>query len=462
MACLRVRPAALSASHPKAKLDPEAGAATKRAQVHIETLLMTPQPTSPHTDLSAFLTSFARIGLLSFGGPAAQIAVMHREIVERRRWMEEEDFLSALSFCMMLPGPEAMQLSTYCGWRLRGVAGGLIAGLFFVLPGALVMLALAAAYVAYGQLPAFEALFLGLKATVVVVVIQALMRLGRKALGTRTRWGLAILAFVLITFLGVPFPWIVLGAAAFGAWRMTSSASTPAQISRPRATHLPRVILTWGLLWSAPLAALWATGQERLFQIGLFFSKLAVVTFGGAYAVLAYMSQEVVQAKGWLAPEAMLDGLGLAETTPGPLILVTEFVGYLAATPLGPMGGVAGAALTLWVTFIPCFLWIFAGAPYIAWMSTRPRLDAALRAITAAVVGVIASLSYWFALHVLFSDLTEQSIGPLHLIWPNVLSPNPLSAGLMLLAAALMFDLKRSLIQTLALTTLASLALGLF
>ncbi|ATG46652.1 chromate efflux transporter [Celeribacter ethanolicus] len=414
---------------------------------------MTPQP-----PLSDFLKSFARIGLLSFGGPAAQIAVMHREIVEDRRWMEEDGFLSALSFCMMLPGPEAMQLATYCGWRLKGVSGGIVAGLFFVLPGALVMLALAALYAAYGHLPASEALFLGVKATVVIVVLQALVRLSRKALGTPLRKVLALAAFVLIAGFAVPFPLIVLGAGLVGA---LTTRSMPKPLPTPKTTHLPRTLATWGALWAAPLALLWATGQERLLAIGLFFSKLAVVTFGGAYAVLAYMSQEVVTAKAWLAPEAMLDGLGLAETTPGPLILVTEFVGYMAATPLGILGGVAGALVTLWVTFIPCFLWIFAGAPYIDWMASRPRIDTALKAVTAAVVGVIASLSWWFALHVFFTGVNETRLDALRLTLPDPATFEPLAAVLAGLAALLLFGLKRSLMLTIALVALAGLGLGL-
>lgn len=416
---------------------------------------MTQTPSLPD-----FLHSFARIGLLSFGGPAAQIAVMHRELVEDRCWMDENGFLSALSFCMMLPGPEAMQLATYAGWRLRGVTGGVIAGAFFVLPGALVMLILAAAYARFGHLPASEALFAGVKATVVLVVIQALVRLGKKALGRPDRWALAGLSFVLIALADLPFPLIVLGAASYGA---LSASSQPTQgIAAPRASHLPRTLLIWGMLWAAPLAALWATGQDRLLAIGLFFSRLAVVTFGGAYAVLAYMSQEVVQNHGWLTPDAMLDGLGLAETTPGPLILVTEFVGYMAATPLGALGGVMGAALTLWVTFVPCYLWIFAGAPYIDWIASRPRLDAALKAITAAVVGVIASLSWWFALHVFFSELQPLVLGPLRLDLPILNSIVPRNVLLAGLAAVLLFGLKRGLLVTLALTALAGLAIELF
>ncbi|NIY78610.1 chromate efflux transporter [Celeribacter sp. HF31] len=418
---------------------------------------MSPQPALPQPDFALFLKSFARIGLLSFGGPAAQIAVMHRELVEDRRWLSEDGFLSALSFCMMLPGPEAMQLATYAGWRLRGVPGGVIAGLFFVTPGALVMLMLAALYAHFGHLPASEALFAGIKATVVLIVIQALLRLGKKALGTRSRWILAALSFVLITAFAVPFPLIVLGAGLYGA---LSAEPSTTRTEAPKATHLPRTLAMWGALWAAPLIWLWLSGQERLLAIGLFFSKLAVVTFGGAYAVLAYMSQEVVQNQGWLTPEAMLDGLGLAETTPGPLILVTEFVGYLAATPLGVFGGVLGALVTLWVTFIPCFLWIFAGAPYIDWIATRPRLDAALKAVTAAVVGVIASLSWWFALHVLFTRVSVQSLGPVRLTLPDLHSLSFEALALVVLASVLLFVLERGLMVTLALMALAGLGIG--
>lgn len=414
-----------------------------------------PAVTPGETPLPQFLKTFAQIGLLSFGGPAAQISVMHRELVEDRRWMEEDGFLSALSFCMMLPGPEAMQLASYCGWRLRGVSGGVIAGLFFVLPGALVMLVLAALYARFGHFPLSEALFSGIKATVTLVVIQALLRLGKKALGRADRWALALAAFVLIAFFSIPFPFIVLGAAIYGAAtaEITETSSFPA----PKAIHLPRTLLICGTLWAMPLLGLWATGQERLLAIGLFFSRLAVVTFGGAYAVLAYMSQEVVTRQGWLTPEAMLDGLGLAESTPGPLILVTEFVGYIAATPLGLWGGIAGAAITLWVTFVPCFLWIFAGAPYIDWIATRPRLSAALKAITAAVVGVIASLSVWFTLHVVFEQTTLFQSGPVRVEIPVLSSLNSQALVLIVLAALLLFGLKRGLITTLALMALAGL-----
>ena len=408
--------------------------------------------------LADFLTTFSRIGLMSFGGPAAQIGVMHRELVEERRWLSEDGFLSALSFCMMLPGPEAMQLATYCGWRLRGVPGGIVAGLLFVLPGALTILVLSALYARFGTASLTAALFIGVKATVTVVVLQALFRLAKKALGRWDRRALALAAFVVLTTDFLPFPAVVLLAALYGALTAPKAAPTGAQ-EAPSAAHLPGTLAIWGSLWAGPLLALWALGQNRLLEIGIFFSKLAVVTFGGAYAVLTYMSQEVVEGRGWLTPEAMLDGLGLAETTPGPLILVTEFVGFMAATPLGSWGGFAGALVTLWVTFIPCFLWIFAGAPYIEWVSGRPRLSSALHAITAAVVGVIASLSWWFFVHVFFTETHRLTLGPARAILPQWSSLDPLPLALAALAAVLLFLARRGLVSTLALTAVSGLIL---
>jgi chromate transporter len=331
---------------------------------------------------------FGRIGLLSFGGPAAQIALMHRELVEDRGWLTEKQYLQALSFCMLLPGPEAMQLATYAGWRVAGVTGGLIGGLLFVIPGALVILALAALYSAYGGVPLAEALFLGIKATVIVIVAQALLRVSGKALKGPLALGLALGAFLALFVLQLPFPLIVIGAGLIGYLAATpSGAPTPAP--RVPLAQTGRTVAIWGAIWLLPLAVLWAVAPGGLLaEVGLFFAKLAVVTFGGAYAVLAWMVQEVVQDFGWLTTAQMMDALGLAETTPGPLILVTEFVGFLAGAQAGGLGlGLAAAAVTLWVTFAPCFLWIFAGAPYVEWIATRPRLQGALDAITAAVVG---------------------------------------------------------------------------
>ncbi len=410
--------------------------------------------------LSDLLRVFGRIGLLSFGGPAAQIALMHRELVDARHWLTEKQFLNALSFCMLLPGPEAMQLATYAGWRLRGVPGGLIAGGLFVLPGAIIVGILAALYVHFGQVPLVEALFLGIKATVVIIVIEALLKLARRALTAADRWAIAGLSFLGIFALSLPFPAIIALAAGWGA--LMGRGDTTAAAPRARANTLATVTI-WGVAWWAPVVALWAAGAERLVEIGLFFSKLAVVTFGGAYAVLAYMTQEVVQDRGWLSTPQMMDGLGLAETTPGPLILVTEFVGYLAGHGAGGWtAGLAAALLTLWVTFIPCFLWIFAGAPYIDWISTRPRLTGALSAITAAVVGVILNLSLWFALHVFFAEVRPLETGPLSLVYPVPGSVDPAAVALALLAAGLLLWRRWPLPRVLALTALAGAGLTIF
>ena len=352
---------------------------------------------------------WARIGCLSFGGPAGQIALMHREIVDEHKWLSEQQFLSALNFCMLLPGPEAMQLATYAGWRLHGVKGGLMAGLLFVLPGALVVLALAMLYAAFGNLPWIEAIFFGVKAAVLAIVIEALLRVARRALKGSIDWLIAGAAFLALYCFDVPFPLIIIAAGLVGFFR-SSAADTSPSTARPSFAALFSTTATWAAIWLVPLALLALTlgSNHVLTKIGIFFSQLAVVTFGGAYAVLAYMAQAAVEQHGWLTAPEMIDGLALAETTPGPLILVTQFVGYLAALRgMGSIwGGLAGAAVTLWMTFAPCFLWIFAGAPYIEHIGRMPRLSGALAAITAAVVGVILNLSVWFGLHVLFARLT--------------------------------------------------------
>jgi chromate transporter len=381
----------------------------------------------------AFLRDFGRIGLLSFGGPAAQIALMHRELVDERKWVSEEEYLTALSFCMLLPGPEAMQLATWIGWRLKGVPGGLVAGLLFVMPGALVVLALSMVYAAVGTLPLVAALFMGVQAAVVAVVIEALLRVSKRALKLRAHWVIAALAFLALFAFAVPFPVVILAAAIWGFF------TTPARTTPPEAPmeaawgQSLTAVAVWGALWLLPLAALVLMAPPLYADIALFFSKLAVVTFGGAYAVLAWMAQAVVADKGWLSLTQMMDGLGLAETTPGPLILVTEFVGYMAGHARdGVAGGLAAAGITLWMTFAPCFLWIFAGAPWIARLTHAPRLSGALKAITAAVVGVIANLSLWFALHVIFGQVQVLDAGPLHLSWPDLttLRPVPTLIGL--------------------------------
>jgi chromate transporter len=372
----------------------------------------------PAPNFAEAFATWTRIGVLSFGGPTAQIALMYRIVVEEKRWLSEKQYLNALSFCMLLPGPEAMQLATYAGWRLHGLKGGLAAGLMFVLPGAAVVLALSMIYAAFGNVPVVEALFFGVKAAVLVIVIDALLRISRRALGAPWHWALALLSFVAIFFLGAPFPLLIAIAALIGfvvGDRSADGTSPPPLSASVAATA--KTVAVWGALWIVPLAGIAAVfGRDHvLAQLGWFFSKLAVVTFGGAYAVLAYMGQDVVVRHGWLEAGQMMDGLGLAETTPGPLILVTEFVGYLAAYRHGGepalVMGVLGALVALWATFVPCFLWIFAGAPYIEWIIAQPRLRGALAAITAAVVGVILNLAVWFGLHVFFGtvELVETS-----------------------------------------------------
>ena len=354
---------------------------------------------------------WARIGCLSFGGPAGQIALMHREIVEEHKWLSEQQYLSALNFCMLLPGPEAMQLATYAGWRLHGVKGGLMAGLLFVLPGAFVVLALSMLYAAFGNLPWIEAIFFGVKAAVLAIVIEALLRVARRALKGNVDWLIAGVAFLALYCFDVPFPLIIIAAGLIGFFR-NNTADTSPSTTRPSFTSLFSTVATWAAIWLIPLALLAMTlgTNHVLTKIGIFFSQLAVVTFGGAYAVLSYMAQAAVEQHGWLTAPEMIDGLALAETTPGPLILVTQFVGYLAASrEMGSIwGGLAGAAVTLWMTFAPCFLWIFAGAPYIEHIGKMPRLSGALAAITAAVVGVILNLSVWFGLHVLFNKVNRM------------------------------------------------------
>ncbi|MEZ5779479.1 MAG: chromate efflux transporter [Paracoccaceae bacterium] len=403
---------------------------------------------------------FGRIGILSFGGPAAQIALMHRELVETRDWLSEEEYLRALSFCMLLPGPEAMQLATYAGWKRAGLRGGLIAGGLFVLPGAAVILMLAALYTAFGTLPLVEGLFLGIKAAVVVIVLEALLRVARRALkGIATRV-IAVVAFVAIFVLGVPFPVIVLAAALAGALLLKTEAPAPTPF--PDLKRLLAPIVAGLVIWWFPIALLLLAGQTFLVAVGLFFSKLAVVTFGGAYAVLAYMTQTVVQDHGWISTAEMMDALGLAETTPGPLILVTEFVAFLAGSHQGgAVLAVAAAAVALWVTFVPCFLWVFAFAPYIEWLAGRPRLTAALAGVTASVVGVIGSLTLWFALHLFFGGIGEWQLGPLSLPIVRTGAFDSHAAGIAAVAGYLLLGRHWPLLVVLALSALAGAAFAL-
>jgi chromate transporter len=422
------------------------------------------------------LRVFTRIGFLSFGGPAGQIALMHRELVEERGWIGEDDFLHALNFCHLLPGPEAQQLATWIGWRLQGPRGGLAAGLLFVIPGAVIILALSMLYALAADLALVEALFLGVKAAVLAIVVQALLRIAGRALDTTLKQGLAAAAFLGLFLLDLPFPMIVLGAGVIGmvvaVRRPDLLAIKPGKAdailpARPwRSTILS--VLVWGTIWAAPMALIALTlGQDHvLWQIGAFFSQLAVVTFGGAYAVLAYMAQEAVQGFGWLDAGEMADGLGLAETTPGPLILVTQFVGYLAAfrspEPFSPLvAGLLGAMLTTWVTFAPCFLWIFALAPWIDRLGHAVRLKGALAAITAAVVGVIANLTAWFALHVLFAQVGEVQFGPVRLDWPLWASFDWRAGVLAALAVLLAFQLRWSVLRILAVCAAGGIVLSL-
>jgi chromate transporter len=417
----------------------------------------------------------ARIGFLSFGGPAGQIALMHRELVDERGWVAEEDYLQALNFCNLLPGPEAQQLATWIGWKLHGWRGGLVAGGLFVLPGALVMLALSLLYAFAADLGWFAALFLGIKAAVLAIVAQALWRIARRALGTWFQRSLAVAAFAALFLFDAPFPLVVLAALALGAWAgamrpewlaLKPVAARAPDHSRPWAASL-RAVAVWGAIWAAPmLAILLLLGPDHvLWDIGAFFSKLAVVTFGGAYAVLAYMAQEAVSGFGWLRPGEMADGLGLAETTPGPLILVTQFTGFLAAfrapDPFGPvLAGVLGAGLTTWVTFAPCFLWIFAFAPWMDRLQRAPALRGGLAGVTGAVVGVIANLALWFALHVLFARVGIIEAGPLRLQVPEWASFDWRAGVISVVALVLIFALKRGILTTLAVCAAMGLVLG--
>ena len=416
-------------------------------------------------DLPSFTEAFAvwtRIGLLSFGGPAGQIALMHRILVDERKWIDERGFLQALNFCMLLPGPEATQLATYVGWRLHGIRGGLAAGLMFVLPGALLMLLLSALYATFGKLPLAAALLVGVKAAVLAIVVEALIRIARRGLKEPAHQWLAALAFIAIFFFAVPFPIIVLAAALYGFLTGSGAHDVAIDTALKRETQSVTLATTlkttalWLGVWLLPLVALavFLGSDHVLTQIGWFFSKLAVVSFGGAYAVLAYVAQDAVQYYRWLVPGEMVDALGLAETTPGPLILVTEFVGFLAAHRHGGgpplLMGALGAVVTLWATFAPCYLWIFVAAPYLERINAEPRLRAALAAVTAAVVGVILNLTVWFALHVLFARTATAPFGPLRLLLPDLTSIDVIAAVLATVAALMLFYLHRGIMMTLA------------
>ena len=406
-----------------------------------------------------------RIGLLSFGGPAGQIALMHRILVEEKRWIDETRFLHALNYCMVLPGPEAQQLATYIGWLLHGVRGGLVAGLLFILPGACAILALSWLYVLLGDLQLVEGLFFGMKAAVLAIVVQALLRIAARALRGPLQGALAVAGFVALFAFALPFPLVVLGAGVLGylAARLRQHAhpaveALPAPERRPGTGQAALVCL---LLWLGTVLGLHLLlGPQSVFtQLADFFSRMAVVTFGGAYAVLSYVAQQGVEQYQWLQPGEMLDGLGLAETTPGPLILVTQFVGFLAAWREGGaepslLAATVGALLTTWVTFLPCFLWIFAGAPYVERLRSQTALSAALAAITAVVVGVIANLALWFALNLLFRETMQIASFGLDMQLPVLASVNLPELGLSAIAFALLFVLRLGMLPMLGVCAL--------
>ena len=446
-----------------------------------------------HPTFAEAVRTWARIAALSFGGPAGQITVMHRILVEEKRWIGEARFLHALNYCMLLPGPEAQQLAIYIGWLLHRTKGGLVAGVLFVLPGFVAIMALSMIYAAFGSVGIVQALFFGLKAAVLAIVLEAVMRIGRRALRNRVMVGIAAAAFLAIFAFGMPFPLIILcagvvgylgGRAGLPAFRAggghgPSHGPIVADADTALGEELPphaRPGLAWSLritgvclvLWLGPVLLLLLTlGPDDVFsQIAVFFSKMAVVTFGGAYAVLAYVAQAAVETYGWLRPGEMLDGLGMAETTPGPLIMVVQFVGFMGAFrapgELPPLlAGALGGVLTTWVTFVPCFLWIFAGAPFVETLRSNRALSAALAAITAAVVGVVLNLAVWFALHVLFGELYEVRALGLRLDVPVLASVNLASLMLTLGAVLAVFRFKIGMIPVLVACSVAGILYGL-
>lgn len=430
-----------------------------------------------------------RVACLSFGGPAGQIAVMHRILVEEKKWISEGRFLHALNYCMLLPGPEAQQLAIYVGWLMHRTAGGLMAGGLFILPGIIAIMGLSYIYAAFGNVSLIEALFFGLKAAVLAIVVEAVVRVGKRALKNRSTIALAAAAFVAIFFFAVPFPIIIIAAGLIGYVGARSGRPEFAPAShghggsalidsmlgeavpdhvRPDTARTIRVAALWLALWLIPvIVLLLALGQGNVFsQIALFFSKMSLVTFGGAYAVLAYVAQQAVEHYHWLKPHEMLDGLGMAETTPGPLIMVLQFVGFMAAyrdaSGLSPMlAATLGGLLATWVTFTPCFPWIFVGAPYIERLRGNTGLAGALSAITAAVVGVILNLSIWFALHTLFSQTVPVHVFPLNFDMPVLTSVDMAALVLSIAAATAIFRFKLGMLTVLAGSCAAGVALRL-
>jgi chromate transporter len=402
---------------------------------------------------------WARIGILSFGGPAGQIALMHKEVVEDRKWLTEAEYLRALNFCMLLPGPEAMQLATYCGWKLHGQKGGLAAGLLFVLPGACIMLALSTLYALVGNIPVIQALFWGIKAAVVAIVFEALFKIANRALKRNVDWILAGLAFIALFCFGLPFVLVVAAAAVFG-FMLNTTSSPMAGIVRPSGRQTLQTVLVWSAVWLLPLIGLnGLLGSDHLFsKLANIFSTLAVVTFGGAYAVLASLGQSLVEQSSFMTTQQLMDGFGLAETTPGPLILVGQFAAFTAAQNVynSLWAAIFASAIFLWMTFAPCFLWIFAAAPWIDWLDNWPRLRSALSAVTAAVTGVILNLSLWFALHVVFGKV-ERLQGSIPMWWPDLATIDV--AALILVGALVLavFKMKIGIPKTLALGLIAGL-----
>jgi chromate transporter len=397
--------------------------------------------------------------VLSFGGPAGQLALLHKEVVEQRKWLTEAEFLRALNFCMLLPGPEAMQLATYCGWKLHGQKGGVAAGLLFVLPGAAIILALSVIYALVGNVPLVQALFWGVKAAVVAIVFEALLKISRKALKRTLDWLLATLAFVTLFFFGLPFVAVVAVAALIGF--LTGDTGGAAEgIDHPKFAETCKTVFFWLVIWLLPLAVLVLVfGQSHVYtRLASIFSVLSVVTFGGAYAVLASLGQSVVEQTGWMTTEQLMDGFGLAETTPGPLILVGQFVSFTSAHHVqGSLwAGLFGSLIFLWMTFVPCFLWICAGAPWIEWLDSIPKLRSALSAITAAVTGVILNLSLWFFLHVMFGRV-ERRHGLVPVWWPDVTTLDLAALVLAMVLGLILLKLKAGIPKTLALGLIAGL-----
>lgn len=421
-------------------------------------------------NISQLTNVFARIGLLSFGGPAGQIALMHKELVENLKWIDEDDFLHALNFCHLLPGPEAQQLATYIGWKLHGLKGGLIAGLLFIIPGALVILTLSIIYSYAAHLELFNSIFLGIKAAVLAIVFEALLRISKRSLNTSFKYYVAFFSFIGLFIFNIKFPIIILIAGIVGIFiskykpellSLKETENKDDNFSNPKVLNSVKTILSWAIIWALPFIILYTLGLKdgQFWEIGTFFSKLALVTFGGAYAVLSYITQEAVQTYNWLSAGEMADGLGLAETTPGPLILVAQYVGYLAgfrnSIPFSPLfGGMIGSLITLWVTFVPCFAWIFTFAPWIEHLQKINAIKGGLATITAAIVGVIANLTIWFSIHVLFKSVSKFEFGIIKIDIPQFQSIDLIVLSIGILSFYLLFKQKLGIMKLLGICAL--------